>query len=121
MKKVQLLFGLFFLVTMVMYSQEFKFEEETIDYGKIEFGSEGMRTFEFTNVGNAPLIINQVKSSCGCAVPKKPEDPIMPGEKGEITVAYDTKRQGVFSKAIIVYSNANTERKSLKIKGVVVK
>ena len=105
--------------TLTINSQEFKFEQETIDYGKIIKGSEGERTFVFTNVGDAPLIIQSIKSSCGCTVPKKPEAPIMPGEKGEIKVSYDTKRIGGFSKQITILSNAITARKIVKIKGFV--
>ena len=105
--------------TLSINSQEFKFEQETIDYGKIIKGSEGERTFVFTNVGDAPLIIQSIKSSCGCTVPKKPEAPIMPGEKGEIKVSYDTKRIGGFSKQITILSNAITARKIVKIKGFV--
>ena len=105
--------------TLSINSQEFKFEQETIDYGKIIKGSEGERTFVFTNVGDAPLIIQSIKSSCGCTVPKKPEAPIMPGEKGEIKVSYDTKRIGGFSKQITILSNATTARKIVKIKGLV--
>ena len=105
--------------TLSINSQEFKFEQETIDYGKIIKGSEGERTFVFINVGDAPLIIQSIKSSCGCTVPKKPENPIMPGEKGEIKVSYDTKRIGGFSKQITILSNAITVRKIVKIKGFV--
>ena len=105
--------------TLTINSQEFKFEQETIDYGKIIKGSEGERTFVFINVGDAPLIIQSIKSSCGCTVPKKPEAPIMPGEKGEIKVSYDTKRIGGFSKQITILSNAITARKIVKIKGLV--
>ncbi|MGY8942586.1 MAG: DUF1573 domain-containing protein [Flavobacteriales bacterium] len=105
--------------TLTINSQEFKFEQETIDYGKIIKGSEGERTFVFTNIGDAPLMIQSIKSSCGCTVPKKPEAPIMPGEKGEIKVSYDTKRIGGFSKQITILSNAITARKIVKIKGFV--
>ncbi|MDY0779711.1 DUF1573 domain-containing protein [Tenacibaculum sp. IB213877] len=108
-------------ITLTVSAQEFKFESETIDYGKIAQGSEGKRVFEFTNVGEAPLIIKDIKSTCGCTVPKKPEKPIMPGEKGQIEVSYDTKRLGGFSKAITIYSNAKEERKMLKIKGYISK
>lgn len=109
----------FFALTL--NAQEFKFKEELINYGKITQGSEGKRVFEFTNVGDAPLIIKDIKSTCGCTVPSKPEKPIMPGETGKIEVSYDTKRLGGFSKAITVYSNAKQERKMLKIKGYIFK
>jgi len=116
MKAIVTLFAIF-LATNLVKAQEFEFKTEAIDYGKIEKGSDGIRVFEFTNVGEAPLVIKQIKSSCGCAIPEKPTKPIMPGEKGEIKVSYDTKRIGGFSKAFTVFSNAKTERKMLKIKG----
>ena len=108
-------------LTLAVNAQEFKFESELINYGKITQGSEGKRVFEFTNVGDAPLIISDIKSTCGCTVPSKPEKPIMPGEKGQIEVSYDTKRLGGFSKAITIYSNAKQERMMLKIKGYITK
>lgn len=94
-----------------------EFKAETVDYGEIEKGSDGIRVFEFTNTGNAPLIISKVSSSCGCTIPKKPEDPILPGKTGEIQVKYDTNRVGPIRKAITVISNADTPTKVLKIKG----
>ncbi|RSC92230.1 DUF1573 domain-containing protein [Tenacibaculum singaporense] len=108
-------------ITLTVSAQEFKFETETIDYGKIAYGSEGKRVFEFTNVGEAPIIIKDIVSPCGCTVPTKPEKPIMPGEKGQIEVSYDTKRLGGFSKTLTVISNAKNKRKRVKIKGFIVK
>lgn len=97
-----------------------EFETETIDYGTIEKGADGVRVFKFKNTGNAPLIITKVKSSCGCTVPKKPKDPIMPGETGEIEVKYDTKRVMPIRKTITVTSNAERPTIALKIKGNVI-
>jgi len=116
--------GLLFLCSETIISQnisaEIKFEKEFIDYGTIEPSSEGTRVFTFINNGNAPLIIKNVQSSCGCTIPKKPEVPIDPGKKGEILVRYDTNRIGVFSKSIIVTSNANSNPiVTLKISGIV--
>ncbi len=94
------------------------FEIETIDYGEISKGSDGVRTFIFENTGNTPLEIKGVKSSCGCTIPKKPEIPIAPGDKGEITVRYDTNRVGVFRKTITVSTNVSSKAIiALKIKG----
>ncbi|HZH70727.1 MAG TPA: DUF1573 domain-containing protein [Flavobacteriaceae bacterium] len=95
------------------------FEQETIDYGEIEKGADGLRVFKFTNTGDAPLVIEDVKSTCGCTVPKKPNGPIAPGESSTIEVKYDTKRVGPIRKTISVYSNASEPIKSLKIKGTV--
>ena len=97
-----------------------EFKTETIDYGTIQKGADGVRVFEFTNTGNAPLIISKASSTCGCTVPKKPEGPIMPGEVGKIEVKYDTQRNGPIRKTITVVSNADTPTVALKIKGDVI-
>ena len=114
-----LILSLFF--TFAISAQEFKFEKEIINYGKIKKGENGKRIFEFTNIGIAPLIIEDIKTSCDCAVPKKPDQPIMPGEKATITVEYDTSNTGGFSKEIIIFSNAKEPRKRIKIKGYIIK
>ncbi len=106
-------------VTAQDKTAKIEFKDETIDYGEIVKGSDGVRVFEFTNTGDAPLVISDVKSSCGCTIPKKPEAPILPGKTGEIQVKYDTNRVGPIRKAITVTSNADTPTKVLKIKGTV--
>jgi len=98
---------------------EIQFKETVIDYGIIENGENGKKIFEFKNTGNAPLVFNRIFSSCGCTIPKKPQKPVLPGESGEIQVNYDTKRTGIFQKAITVKSNAKTPNIILRIKGEV--
>ena len=110
-------FFICFLSTSQEKKAEIKFDENLIDYGEIEYNSDGKRTFKFTNIGEAPLVFNRISSSCGCTVPKKPEQPIKPGESAEIEVEYDTKRIGVFIKAISVSSNAVNSNVVLRIKG----
>ena len=95
----------------------FEFENEVIDYGEIAVNSDGNRVFKFKNIGKAPLIISNVKGSCGCTVPTKPEEPIMPGETGEIKVKYATNRIGPFSKTVTITSNAYEPTVVLRIKG----
>ena len=122
MKK--LLFLLFGLTMLSGFAQEKKakiaFKKTEIDYGTINKNSDGTRVFEFTNTGDAPLIIDRVKSSCGCTVPSKPTQPIMPGKSDKIVVRYNTHRVGPFRKTITVYSNATNGVVILKIKGKVV-
>ena len=112
------------LISLGSYAQEkvakIEFKTDIIDYGTIEKGSNGVRVFEFTNTGNAPLIISSVKSTCGCTVPKKPKGPIMPGETSKIEVKYDTNRVNPIRKTITVISNADTPTVALKIKGLVI-
>ncbi|CAH8283886.1 uncharacterized protein DUF1573 [Mariniflexile fucanivorans] len=112
------------LVSLAVNAQDkvakIEFKTDTVDYGTIEKGSNGVRVFEFTNTGNAPLIISNVTSSCGCTIPKKPDGPILPGKTGEIEVKYDTNRVNPIRKTITVISNAETPTVALKIKGDVV-
>lgn len=92
---------------------------EVLDYGTIEYDSDGTREFKFKNTGKEPLIIYSATGSCGCTVPTAPKEPIKPGETGIIKVHYDTKRVGSFEKTVTVASNGKTASKTLKIKGTV--
>lgn len=114
-----MLVGLFGFAVQAQDKAQIKFKQETIDYGDVQKGADGVRIFEFTNTGKAPLVITDVKSSCGCTVPEKPKDPIAPGANGVIKVKYDTKRVGPIRKTITVYSNADEPVKAIKIKGTV--
>ncbi|KPK82937.1 MAG: hypothetical protein AMS27_13555 [Bacteroides sp. SM23_62_1] len=96
-----------------------KFDNNVYDFGTIDFGGEGICEFVFTNTGQVPLVLTNVKSSCGCTIPEWPHEPVKPGEKGKIRVSYDTYRIGVFSKSVTVYSNATNSPSSLYIKGTV--
>ncbi|MAP79730.1 MAG: hypothetical protein CL526_01455 [Aequorivita sp.] len=120
MKKLALI-ALVTLIGFTAHSQqaEITFKTDTVDYGTVAKGSDGLRVFEFTNTGDAPLIISDVKSSCGCTVPKKPTGPIAAGESSTIEVKYDTNRVGPIRKTITVYSNASEPMVALKIKGQV--
>ena len=101
---------------------EFKDKDNTIDYGTVNNTDNGVRTFIFTNTGDEPLIITNVISTCGCTVPSKPEEPIMPGKTGKIDVKYNMS-PGPIRKSMTVESNAiNYEggKVPIKIKGTVV-
>ncbi len=123
MRKLLLLLA--FCASTVAFSQakiEF-LNDTTIDYGTVSKDSDsGVRTFEFKNTGNAPLIITNVQSTCGCTVPSKPTEPIMPGKTGKIDVKYNMA-PGPIRKTITVESNASNYeggRIPLKIKGEVI-
>ena len=96
------------------------FDSLTIDYGTVVKGENGIRQFKFTNTGTSDLNITQVRSSCGCTIPKKPDAPIAPGASDVIEVKYDTERIGPIRKTITVASNASNPMVALKIKGEVV-
>ncbi len=97
----------------------FKFENEVVDYGEIARNSDGVKLLKFTNVGKSPLIITNVKGSCGCTVPTWPKEPIMPGDSGEIGIKYATNRIGAFSKTVTITSNATKPSVVIQVKGKV--
>ena len=114
------------LVSGIGFSQakiEFKDKDNTIDYGTVSKDNDsGIRTFEFTNTGNEPLILTNVKSTCGCTIPTFSKDPILPGKTGKIEVKYNMN-PGPIVKTITVESNAvNVENGlvAIKIKGLVI-
>ncbi|EDM45212.1 hypothetical protein SCB49_03789 [unidentified eubacterium SCB49] len=119
MKKLVLIAIMAFVGLSASAQAKISFKSDTVDYGEVAKGADGVRVFEFTNTGDAPLMITEVKSSCGCTVPKKPDGPIAPGASSTIQVKYDTNRVGPIRKTVTVYSNATEPIKALKIKGVV--
>lgn len=93
------------------------FEESTHEFGKINEGDVVEHTFVFTNTGNTPLIIQDAKASCGCTVPKKPEQPIAPGETGEIQVRFNSQgKPGMQNKTVTVTANTEPATTRLFIK-----
>lgn len=98
------------------------FKEETYGFGEIPEGPQVTHEFKFTNTGKEPLILSNVKASCGCTTPSWPKEPILPGKDAVILVTYNTQgRPGPFTKSITITSNADTPTKIIFIKGEVVK
>ena len=98
-----------------------RFEELEHQYGTIQKGGNGVCQFVFWNDGNEPLILQNVKASCGCTTPSYTQKPVMPGQSGVIEVKYNTNNVGGFSKTVTVTSNAvDNPRVQLRIRGNVV-
>lgn len=95
------------------------FAYEKHDFGTIPLKKEATYSFGFTNPGETMLIINDVKTSCGCTVPEWSRKPIRPGEKGLIKINYDAAFPGVFHKTIEVFYNGTDSPDTLEIKGEV--
>lgn len=123
MKTVVSILALFFAGFATMTAQNtprFEFKTEVIDYGEIKKGSDGLRVFEFRNAGDAPLVIENVYSSCGCTVPSWTKTPVQPGQTGQIEVKYNTDIVGPIRRTISITSNADESTKAVKIKGKVI-
>jgi len=122
MKKLIVLLTFVLGVSAISFAQskpaEFKFEKETYDFGKIPMGKPVSIDFKFTNVGEEPLILTKVETTCGCTVPTYTQTPVLKGQSGLIKVTYTPAGSPLpFSKSITITSNAKTTTKVLYIKG----
>lgn len=115
-----LCFGLHSQNSVQVNGAEIKFENQTFDFGNLKIGDVKVGTYTFTNTGNKPLILDDVKTSCDCTTIEYPKAPIMPGKTGVIKVTYTAKDPGQINKWITVLSNAQSFRVVLKTKGNVV-
>ena len=102
-------------------SPTMRFDTDDHDFGVVaEEGGPIAHPFTFVNTGDAPLLIGQVKASCGCTTPSWTKEPIAPGDTGVVVAQYNPQnRPGTFRKSITVTSNADPASRVLYIKGVV--
>jgi hypothetical protein len=98
-----------------------EFEKTTHDFEKINEGGSVSYEFKFTNKGKVPLVISNVRASCGCTTPGWTKEAVLPGKTGVITAQYNTvNRPGVFNKNLTVMANTEPMMTMLYIKGNVI-
>lgn len=123
MKKILLATSL--LITVALFAQKIdsliKFDKTEHSFGKIPKDKPVTVVFNFTNPGTSPLIIEDATAECGCTKPEFTKTPIMGGKKGKVTVTYDAKTIGSFTKHVTVKLVNVTETKQLTISGEVLK
>lgn len=123
-KRIITLFALLILFSSVSYAQfqapNFKWTKTTHEFGEIKHKSPVVHEFEFTNSGQAPLVISEVEGSCGCTVSEYSKEPILPGRKGTIKTTFDAAAMGKFHKTIKVVANVEGGPEYLYVQGTVV-
>ena len=83
------------------------FKEYEHNFGVVKEGRKLRHTFTFENTGEGNLVVQSVRASCGCTVPKYDRRPIASGKGGKIEVEFDTSgRNGMQTQIITVTSNA---------------
>jgi len=98
----------------------FEFGEMEHDFGTINEGDIVEHTFEFTNNGEAPLIIQDAKGSCGCTVPDWSKEPISVGGKGFVNAKFNSKgKPNIQNKTVTVTANTWPKQTRLRIKAMV--
>lgn len=127
MKKLSTLLAVMVMAVSLTFANKelgpkIQFEEEEHDFGNGPQGTPVQHEFVFKNVGNAPLVLLDVKASCGCTTPSWPKEPVMPGQEGKIMVKYNMARAGTYRKSITVTTKGDGpegvgERIVLYIKG----
>lgn len=103
-------------------SPAFNFDEDVYTFGEIRQGEIVQHDFEFTNTGGMPLVISEARASCGCTVPEWPKKAIMPGDKANIRVKFDSDgKEGSFRKTVTIFANTYPSQNVLIITGNIIK
>lgn len=97
----------------------FQFEQQTHDFSEIPQGKPVSTTFNYTNTGEAPLVITNVQTSCGCTVADYTKDAVLPGKSGYVRVTYNAANSGAFNKAVTITANTEAGSQVLFVKGKV--
>ncbi|MCF8243679.1 MAG: DUF1573 domain-containing protein [Saprospiraceae bacterium] len=115
------LFPLVFLFqTQIVTEPTFEWVTPTThDFGDLELSVPAPHEFKFKNTGDAPLIIDNVRSICGCTATEWTETPVLPNEEGIIKVEFDARKAGYFYKKVTVYFNGQKKGEKLYVEGFV--
>ena len=92
------------------------FDKTEHDFGEIENGTPVETVFSYTNTGKAPLVITDIKSTCGCTVPQDwSKEPLSPGESSQFTVKFNGKGKNKVSKTVTLTANTQSGKEQVKI------
>lgn len=96
------------------------FDRSEHDFGELEARTNVETEFSYTNTGEAPLVITNIASSCGCTIPKDwSREPLAPGESGKFTVKFNGTGNGNVTKTVTVSANTEKGREVVRIKAFV--
>lgn len=97
-----------------------KWTNQQISVGEIPQGKPVTFEFVFTNTGKEPVLITDVKASCGCTTPDYSKSPVKPGEKGIVKAVYNAAAVGAFTKNVTVTTSADPNPIILTLSGTVI-
>lgn len=96
-----------------------KMNTETHNFGNVKQGVPAVYYFEITNISNKPIVVENASASCGCTVPEKPTQPIMPGKTDKLKVVYSAGSVGPINKDIYIKLADVPDQKVVHITGQV--
>lgn len=92
------------------------FDKTLHDFGEIQNGTPVETAFTYTNTGKSPLVVTDIKSTCGCTVPQGwSKEPLMPGESSQFTVKFNGKGANKVSKTVTLTTNTENGREQVRI------
>jgi len=93
--------------------------EQDHDFGELRQGKPASFTFKFKNIAPDTIVLQTVRTTCGCTAAHYTEEPIAPGATGEIFVEFDAYQSGAFSKKIKVFFDKQKKAETLWVRGEV--
>jgi hypothetical protein len=123
MKKIALLAAAFVFALGINAQSKvdsmIKMNVETHDFGKIKQGIPVTYEFEIKNISNAPIVVENAWGSCGCTIPEKPAEPIMPGKTAKMKVNYNAAAVAPINKDVFIQVAGAPQPKTVHITGEV--
>jgi Protein of unknown function (DUF1573) len=126
MNRIYFIFIAVFLGFIQVHAQRFPAHRDTVNVGHMKFdhsyfsfgdivqGTRVNHTYEFSNTGKTPLVIENVLVTCGCTVPEWPKTPILPGKSSKIRVFFNSAgKNGIQNKTITILANTKNGRESI--------
>ena len=115
------LFGDSMEVFELLYSSPttIRIEQDTIDLDTVRYGEKKQIAFRIRNTGEVPLLIRDVRPSCGCTEAQWEKRPVQPGEETVVSVTFEPNSLGRFMKSIDVLCNTSSQLLRLNLKGIV--
>jgi len=95
---------------------EMTFDKTSHDFGNINNGAPQETIFSYTNTGDSPLVVTDIKSTCGCTVPQGwSRESLSPGQSSQFTVKFNGKGSNKVSKTVTVTANTKKGKETVRI------
>lgn len=120
MRKRIAIFVVLTTLSLGLYAQKIKVKNDVIYCGNVAYEQPVTVKFELQNTGSSPLVISNVRTSCGCTTVDYPKQAIPAGDHFTVNATYDARMMGHFSKDIGLYTNDSEKPLYLTMRGVVV-
>lgn len=92
-------------------------EKTVLFLGRFDWKEDRRGRFVIKNIGDHPLVVDGVNTSCGCTSINYSNEPVLPGKVMFLDVIYKAEQPGYFNKTVTVYCNAESSPIRLSISG----